>query len=133
MKRLNVYFCRLTATAFCITCSTFAILLFANMAQAQENKVPERKFRIFLEESDFRSANGDFNRYILDDGDVIQLTVKKVPALKDSVEVVLKLGANVTWWKGIELSKSLRERDISRKINSIAAEDDDKGPKSNDI
>ncbi len=104
---------------------------------------------------EYRPGGNDFDRYRLSDRDVITVNVSNNfsnpssrdlvswatrdyahPVPYDKVEIVLVSGRNVTWWKGITAFKNapLRRPGAPRenwvRLEHLATQDDEHGPKS---
>lgn len=96
-------------------------------ATAQERSETDRQ----LVWASFMREGDDFDRYRLSDRDVIRVTVQRNAVASDTVQIVLKTGQNVTWWKGITAFKNapLRRPGSPRsnwvRLANIDTQDDD--------
>ena len=75
-----------------------------------------------------RKETDDPAKFRLPDGDIIRIREESRAVPADQVEIVLETPLNVTWWKEIKVAGYVEHRRVT--LNSVAAQDDDHGPKA---
>jgi hypothetical protein len=131
MKKLNNV--RQIGKVILVTGFFVLLLMLSPFLSATIVKAQQPGEIIDITEKQFRPNNGDPDRFRLEDNDVIHLQIEKADNLRGKIEIVLKSSSNVTWWKGITVFKSLRDvsnRTNEVRLNHIATQDNDHGPKS---